>query len=710
MRKLCLIPEPKRLVPKHGYFDIRKAKTIVFCSNGNKSLEQRPYHLADLLREILGKENDIKLETKSCHKSDRDGIYINLRPMEDNESEKAYLLEIRENCIIIESASGTGIFYGIQTLRQVINQTKEKNHIPCIEIRDWPSLPLRGIHIDLKYQMPKFNYLLKTIDTLSQYKINCLLLEYENKFPFKSHPILNSRLALSEKEVKGLIDYCKDRYIKVIPVLHSINWIGYILRHKEYAHLREKPDSIYQACPLNPGTFELFTELYDEMVSYHRDSDYFHIGGDELHHIGVCPRCKEKVRKEGRSNLYLDYILKACYYVRKSGKTPMIWGDMFVNDPPQDIKRIPGDIVVLYWDYWSDSKKVDWVILGSSASEFKGTINKQTIKKIPMDIYRKFKKYWDPGNGAFPERFNGFPYLRYYQDIGFKTITSPSIQCYGDNYICPRYTLHLLNISEFCKASAGNKAFGVINTNWVLHRVPWEMTWPGHICSAEFSWSGDQIRLTDFEGKFVRNYWGIDDKSPFDIMRKIGISPDYRYTEQTIGEGRDTNPVNYLPYTKADLYLETYPILKDEIKAFEDTPNKMKILTSLPKLGLEASQSAESISGLIDKSKFNKLSLRHIQLAAKTTEHKASQVSCFSKCEDLLKTKQPPDKELDECINLIENLLIDIKELSLKTRQLLSLSLVKEEVEDAIVRRYAQEGKVLKDYLDRFKRIKKYED
>ncbi|MBI4244180.1 MAG: glycoside hydrolase family 20 zincin-like fold domain-containing protein, partial [Planctomycetes bacterium] len=149
MRKLCLIPEPKRLVPKHGYFDIRKAKTIVLCSNDNRSLEKRLYQLADLLREMLRKGTNIKLPPHPVYfpHGERDGeIYLNLRPMEDNESEETYLLEIRENCIIIESASVAGIFYGIQTLRQIINQTKEKNHIPCLEIRDWPSLPLRGIH------------------------------------------------------------------------------------------------------------------------------------------------------------------------------------------------------------------------------------------------------------------------------------------------------------------------------------------------------------------------------------------------------------------------------------------------------------------------------------------------------------------------------------------------------------------------------------
>lgn len=222
--------------------------------------------------------------------------------------------------------------------------------------------------------------------------------------------ILQSKLGFKEKEITAFVNYCKERRIQIIPLLQSVNWLNYILKHEKYSDLREKEDSIHQACPLNPGTFKLFTELYDEMFDCHRESEYFHVGGDEPHHMGVCPQCGEKVEKQGRSKLYFDYILKVCDHVRKLGKIPMIWGDMIVNDPPRDSK-LPNDIVALYWDYWSDGPKVDWAILGSCAAEFKGHVDKNSIGKIPKHIYHKFKKYWDPGDGSFPGKFNGFSHI-----------------------------------------------------------------------------------------------------------------------------------------------------------------------------------------------------------------------------------------------------------------------------------------------------------
>jgi len=692
---IAIIPEPKKICINAGKFRISK-KTRIEIAGRVKEGELR--RIALFLGRKIEERLKVKLNTtpKKQQKQSIKLTITNSVKLKDLGPE-GYRLQINTEGVSILSTTPQGIFYGIQTLLQII-QAKGST-IPCLEIEDWPSLPLRGIHIDLKYQMPKFQYLLEIIDTLSYYKINCVLLEYENKFPFKSHPLLPSQLALSGSEVKRLLNYCKARYVKVIPMLHSVNWIGYVLQHQEYAHLREQPDSIIQACPLNPGTFQLFKELYNEMLPHHKDADYFHIGGDELRNLGACPKCKSKAQQENRFKLYFDYIRKVGDYVRQSGKIPLIWGDMLVNDPPQnkkDMKKIAGDFIILYWDYWSDGKKVDWVLLGSVASKFKGAVDKNTVKKLPRAIYTRFKKYWDTEDGSFPRKFKGFPYLRYYQDMGVRTIVCPGTQSFGDNYNCPRYSLYLPNISEFCKRAVENNAFGVINTNWTMHRVPWEVTWPGHICSAEFSWSGKQISLSAFEKKFVKNYWGIDDVSPFDLMRTISISAIFWDKGHPLG----TSSRGCLPYTKADLFIGRYPILKQEIRKFEETPSKREILASLPKLAARTSQSAQTISKLINQAKYNKLSLRHIHLAAKATEHKASQVLCFHECEELLGTRHPSVKKLDECIALLEKLLSEMKELSARTQHLLSLSLVKEEVEDAIVRRYTQEEKVMKDYLE----------
>ena len=681
-----LIPEPKRLEMRPGNLRLEDCRCIAFDGGCEQSLRDDVRRIAEFARSAIAEETGLSVEvSSSIPEPSQAALLLELKSLDigARHTDESYVLEISPDGARLSAPTPQGLFYALQTFRQVLRQTDGERRVRCLRIEDWPEVQIRGMQLDLKYQMPTFDYLLKIVDVLSQYKMNYVLIEYENKFPFESHPLLPSPVALSKQQISELIGYCAARYIEVMPMLHCVNWLEYILTHEEYAHLRERPEAIHQACPTNPGTMELFRELYDEMVASHEDCRYFHIGADELHDIGVCARCKEKVERDGRAQLYFDYILAVCDYVRESGKRPVMWADMVLNEP-EYADKIPRDIVMMYWDYWTTAAKVQYVILGSSAATHKGPITPETIGNLPRDIYERFADYWDPGDGTFPHELAGFSYLGYYRDKGFEVLCAPSIQCSGGNYSCTRYWFHLDNISEFCKKAAKEGGLGVVNTNWVIHRVPWELTLPGAICSAEFSWSGAQIELADFERKFARNYWGLDAPTPIDIMRTIGTCT----TELPFTRACRGNPLDYPPLT-------------ERLEAFEQSENRDGVLASLPGLREKALAAAQEAAALEEQVTRNNLSIQFLRLGAEVNAHKAAQALCFHECEQLLNAPSASEDEKAACAGWLEELLEQLGSLRAETERLFSLVTSALEVEDEMQRRWTQEEALMRDYLSR---------
>ncbi|MFA7232109.1 MAG: glycoside hydrolase family 20 zincin-like fold domain-containing protein, partial [Victivallaceae bacterium] len=121
----------------------------------------------------------------------------------------AYVLRITADYIELAANTGAGFFNGWQTLCQLA----EDASIQCGTIVDWPSLELRCLHVDLKGMTPKFEYLLELIRKISRLKINSIMLEYEDKIHYDSHPaIAHPEMAYSKEQVEILLDLCHARF------------------------------------------------------------------------------------------------------------------------------------------------------------------------------------------------------------------------------------------------------------------------------------------------------------------------------------------------------------------------------------------------------------------------------------------------------------------------------------------------------------------
>ncbi|MFW9879078.1 MAG: family 20 glycosylhydrolase, partial [Candidatus Thorarchaeota archaeon] len=201
--------------------------------------------------------------------------------------DQGYILICIESKILIEAISTQGIFYGVQSLIQLLNSSQDKLSINKIRMLDFPALRIRGVSDDIsRGQAPTIDNLKKFIKELSHFKINQYYLVYmQDMFRYTNHPeIGKNRGCYSKEEIRELYKYAKKYFIELIPIFQTLGHWENILSHPDYWKYGEFPGSN----SLNLANEEIY-ELLDEMIgdlSEGFKSDYFHIGVDESWDVG----------------------------------------------------------------------------------------------------------------------------------------------------------------------------------------------------------------------------------------------------------------------------------------------------------------------------------------------------------------------------------------------------------------------------------------
>lgn len=140
----------------------------------------------------------------------------------------------------ISSRIKIGIFYGCQTLEQLLEDSRDFNcAIPEMAITDYPVLAYRAIHFNTKHHLNRMEYYYKAIDWLTRYKINAAIWELENKLRYIRRPRIEAPNAISKEETIALYCYARDRDIDASPLVQGLRHASYILKH--HWGLREDP-------------------------------------------------------------------------------------------------------------------------------------------------------------------------------------------------------------------------------------------------------------------------------------------------------------------------------------------------------------------------------------------------------------------------------------------------------------------------------------
>jgi hexosaminidase len=351
------------LIPKPNFLLLEKApsfsltnQTVLIAPKGNLEIQ----YLKEIIQRQLGYELAISLVTPKSKNS----IELTLNPNIKVDSEE-YKIVVNSNKIQIEAANSEGLFYGIQTLNQLMDYYSNKQ-IPALKIIDKPKFKWRGMHLDVARHFFSKSDIKKYIDYLALYKMNVFHWHLTDdqgwRIEIKKFPKLTSVGAYrkesmvghyneqrfdgkpyggfyKQEDIKEIVAYAKQKHITVVPEIEMPGHATAALAaYPEYSctggpfEVATKwgvLDDVF--CP-NENTLHFLKEVLDEVLPLF-PSEYIHIGGDECPKTRWqhCPKCQALIKREGLKDeheLQSYFISQIEKYINSKGKKIIGWDEI----------------------------------------------------------------------------------------------------------------------------------------------------------------------------------------------------------------------------------------------------------------------------------------------------------------------------------------------------------------------------------------------
>ena len=479
------LPEPFLIIPQPQKVELLKGSGIKSGTLKQIRLtgtNERPV-MGCILAQLTESDNTGKKGILTLHLDDK--LDIN--------SHEGYILRISGGNVVIQAKDEAGLFYGCQTLEQLLEDARDFDiPVPSCEITDSPELAYRAVHFDVKHHLDHMNYYYESIDRLARYKINAIIFEFEDKLRYRKQPLVGAPQAISIDEMAALTNYARKRHIEISPLVQGLGHATFILKHDEYADLRELRHNRWAFCPLDEGTYKVLFDLYSDAVEATPGSKYLHVGGDEIGNIGICPRCKPTADKEGKLVLHLHWLKKVCAYAEEIGRIPIVWDDMPLRES--------GLIITSQRDFKKDEADSIW--------NSRGKILEELIEDFPDNCVYMRWNYTTRGNSGDAMA------LEWYKKHGLKSMAATAAQS-GAAALFPFENREVhpyrgtLAIKDFVELAAEKEIEGMLCTAWDDRSPHFETYWHGFITSAEYSWSPGKRLLEDFDQAYLQREHGI---------------------------------------------------------------------------------------------------------------------------------------------------------------------------------------------------------
>jgi hexosaminidase len=273
--------------------------------------------------------------------------------------EQGYVLDVSPDQVLVAGRDAAGLFYGVQTLRQLLIGDGQEVQIPGVSIRDWPALRYRGTQVDLaRGPVPKLSYLKRIVRTIAEFKMNQLYLYMEDSFRLQGQPLVGLLSdTLSQDDWKQLVSYAANYHVDLIPATEDCGHLHKVLRFEQYSSLAERPHG-HGVAAQNPEALAFLDKMYQQLVPIF-PSGLYHIGCDETFDLGL-GRSARLVAKEGYGQVYVDNLIKVADLVHRYNKQVMFWGDIAVEHPEM-IPRLPRNLIVASWEYGPHPSYEKWI-------------------------------------------------------------------------------------------------------------------------------------------------------------------------------------------------------------------------------------------------------------------------------------------------------------------------------------------------------------
>jgi hexosaminidase len=366
---------------------------------------------------------------------------------------EGYVLHIDSTGVVLAARESSGLYYGMQTLKQLLRGSIGSGALPSVRITDWPEMRYRGVMDDIsRGPVPTLEFMKLQVRRIAELKLNMLMYYTEHVVKTERHgEFAPAGGGVSIAQWRELSDYARGYHVTLVGNFQSFGHFRNILSHPRYAPLGERGSLL---SPVYPESEQLLRDIYEEMVPAF-DSPYFCVNSDETFDLGK-GASKDRVDSLGLGVVYAEHILRMHGILEELGVRMVMAGDIVLQHP-ETLDMLPKDIIMITWDYG------------------------------PKDSYRHL--------------------IEPFVEAGFDFFVCPGIQ--NTYRLSPDYNVIMPNLRNFIKDGVQYNAFGLMNTVWDTEGIPlFSRSWYGIAYSADLSWRSSGGDVKEFDKRFLGGVYG----------------------------------------------------------------------------------------------------------------------------------------------------------------------------------------------------------
>ena len=387
------------------------------------------------------------------------GRAIVLRRMGENAplaGSESYTLKVTPQGAEILARSSAGLFYGVQTLLQMVEGEGGQRVLPTAEIRDWPSLAYRGFMMDMSHgQLFRVEEIERQVDLLARFKANQYYFYSEGSIELAGYPLVNPGGRYTQEEVRHIISYARQRHVDIVPCLELYGHLHDLFRIERFSALA-LPRYGREWDTRNPHFREVMDDLVDQTIKLF-PSAWYHVGFDEpwaLGKIGITPGTDP-------FSIYIDVLSHVAERAGQKGKRVLFWADVvsgaqIFSKHPELLGKLPHSTIAVPWDY---GDKPDFT-----------------------------------------------PQIEPLAKANVSTVVATGV--WGWNEVFPDYHRTFKNINGFLAAGKKYGTLGVLNTGWTdSAQTLYRMSLPGLALGAVAAWQSGPVNNETFFAEYARQMY-----------------------------------------------------------------------------------------------------------------------------------------------------------------------------------------------------------
>lgn len=372
------------------------------------------------------------------------------------DSRESYSLKITPDGAEIRAVSSAGLFYGMQTLLQMVEGTGSQAVLPAAEIRDWPALAYRGFMMDLGHgQLLRVAEIERQIDHLARFKANQYYFYSEATIELDGYELVNPKGRYTRDEIRDIIGYARQRHVDVVPCLELYGHLHDLFRVEQFSDL-----SLLryggEFDPRNPKVLQVLDGLVEQTAKLF-ESPWYHVGFDEPWALGKIGAT------EGTDpfRVYIDVLRHVAEQAQKHNKRLMFWADMLsgariFSAHPELISELPKGTIAVPWVY---DDRPDFV-----------------------------------------------PYLEPLAKANIPTVSAPGV--WNWNEVFPDYHKSFRNINGLVGTGKRYNTLGSLTTGWTdSAQTIYRMSLPGLALSGVAGWQSQPVDAATYFDEYCRQMY-----------------------------------------------------------------------------------------------------------------------------------------------------------------------------------------------------------